>query len=230
MRHAIFCLLFCVLFSPPIYSQQFIDMDSIDYGYLEVAEQLRKRHIDYVVFTINLKGSDVQFFFGNRRKTSLSTVFSVSSGENNEGKGWRIPFFTTYYDFMDVFNGLIRYYVDKSHSMYDFKIHKTERKNPPIKSKDRENSEIINGSIVIKKKFSKKSIKVKWNNYYYKGILEEDDNRVVFTPHYRRFMQLVEYLVMRHADKSIYNSYKGKISAYKSNCGYEVFDFGSNSE
>ena len=61
-------------------------------------------------------------------------------------------------------------------------------------------------------------------------ILEEDDNRVVFTPHYRRFMQLVEYLVMCHADKDIYSSYKGKISAYKSNFRYEVFDFGSNSE
>lgn len=230
MKHAIYCLLFCVLFSPRIYSQQFADVDNIDYGYLEVAEQLRERHIDYVVFTINLKGSDVQFFFGNRRKASLSTVFSVSSGEDNEGKVWRVPFFTTYYDFMDVFNGLIRYYVDKSHPIYYYKKHKTERKNPPIKSEDREDSEIINGSICIKKKFSKKIIKVKWNNYYYKGILEEDDNRVVFTPHYRRFMQLVEYLVMCHADKDIYSSYKGKISAYKSNFRYEVFDFGSNSE
>lgn len=62
MKHAIYSLLFCVLFSPRIYSQQFNDADSIDYGYLEVAEQLRERHIDYIEFTINLKGSNVHFF------------------------------------------------------------------------------------------------------------------------------------------------------------------------
>lgn len=225
MKHAIYSLLFCVLFSPRIYSQQFNDADSIDYGYLEVAEQLRERHIDYIEFTINLKGSNVQFFFGNMRKASLSTTFSVSAGEDNKGRVWRVPFFTTYYDFMDLYNGLIRYYVDKSLPIYNYKKQITERKHPPIESEDIEDSVIMNGSICIKKRFSKKNIKIKWHNYYYKGILAEDGNSVIFTSHYRRFMQLVEYLVMNNVDNDVYSSYKGKIRAYKSNYRYEVFDF-----